>query len=318
MDLSIIIVNWNTRDLLCNCLRSIESHSGPAEVQVIVVDNHSSDCSREMVAREFPRVTLINSGGNVGFAKANNIGLLHAKAPLILFLNPDTEIRGDGLERMIRVLRADRSIGALGCKIRNLSGTLQPLGLQWFPSPLTELVKFIVVSDQTSGRLARILPVHDAEKSGHVVKLFGACLLVRKSVLDQVGSFDERFFMYCEDVDLCHRITSAGWRLFYLAEAEILHLGASASSKVSSSFSVLMMCESFSKFMRKHHGQLGGAAYRVVALLGSSVRLLALGALRAVAFARRRGDHSGLSASFRKYLMISKWCLGLQKAVVGN
>jgi GT2 family glycosyltransferase len=269
-----------------------------------------------MVARSFPGVVLLNSGGNLGFARANNIGLAHARSPLVLYLNPDTEIKGQALLQMVEFMRRNPAFGGLGCKIRNLDGSVQPLGLQWFPSPLTELLKFFAVSERTYHRLPALFPWHDPAASGEVKKLFGACLLVRRTVLDQVGAFDERFFMYCEDVDFCYRITGAGWRLYYLAEAEILHLGGASSASATSSFPVLMMCESFSKFMRKHHGNLGGGAYRAVAFLGAQVRLLVLFALKLAACLRLRSDTAGLREAIRKYTTITKWSLCLQRPVI--
>ncbi len=318
MNLSIIIVNWNTKEFLEKCLRSIESNSGDCAVQTIVVDNNSADGSREMVTRGFPRVTLINSGGNLGFARANNLGLARAEAPLVLFLNPDTEINAGALERMVVFMQGNPDVGGLGCKIRDVSGTIQQLGLQWFPSPLTEFLKFLAVSDRTYQKLPRFFPYHDPEKSGYVTKLFGACLLVRRSVLDQVGSFDERFFMYCEDVDLCHRIAQAGWKLFYLSEAEIVHLGASASSKSPGAFSVLMMCESFSKFMRKYHGKGGSAAYCLVALLGAQIRIVVLLLIGLVNLVRQRRTSEYVAGSIRKYFTITTWALGLKRPVIGG
>lgn len=279
-DLSIIIVNWNTRDLLENCLRSIENSRGDHSIQTIVVDNNSADGSREMVENLFPQMLLINSGGNVGFARANNAALPRATSPLVLFLNPDTEVSRAGLDKMISFMKADPSVGALGCKIRNSCGSVQQLGIQRFPSPVGELMKMLCLSERTQPRLGRLFPYHDPEKSGEVKKLFGACLLVRRAVLDKVGSFDERFFMYCEDVDLCQRILKAGWRLYYLSEVEILHLGGSASSNATSYFSVLMMCESLSQLMDKYYGKLGSVSYRIATLLGAQARLMVWFALR--------------------------------------
>jgi GT2 family glycosyltransferase len=315
--LSIIIVNWNTRDLLQNCLRSIQASVGTYNIQTIVVDNNSSDDSRAMVERNFPDVTLLNSGGNVGFARANNVGLPRATAPLVLFLKPDTEVTSDGLHKMIEFMNVDRTVGALGCKIRNLSGSIQQLGIQRFPSPLGELLKMLCISEKTQPRLGRLFPYHDPEKSGEVKKLFGACLLVRRVVLERVGSFDERFFMYCEDVDLCQRILDSGWRLYYLSDVEILHLGGSASSKAASYFAVLMMCESLSRLMEKYYGRLGSAAYRVLALLGAQARLLALFALKCgKVLGLRKTD--AMSSASGKYVTMTKWCLGLQKPMIRN
>ncbi len=316
MDLTIIIVNWNTRELLRNCLASILGHAGSLAIQTIVVDNQSADGSAAMVAEEFPSVVLVNSGGNLGFARANNLAVPLAAAPYVLFLNPDTEVRPGSLQAMVDFLVAHPDVGALGCKIRNRTGELQELGLQWFPSPLTELVKFCAVSAGTYRRLPRLFPYHDPEQSGYVKKLFGACLLVPRPVLDRVGSFDDRFFMYCEDVDLCHRIGSAGWRLYYLSEVEILHLGAGASDAAPGSFSVLMNCESFSKLMRKYYGGLGAFGYRLVLLVGAPLRLAALFMVRLAGAFRLAQVRATWLGSVRKYLVTLRWVFGLQRAVI--
>lgn len=316
MDVTIIIVNWNTREFLRNCLESIRRSAPGTRIQTIVVDNASKDDSLGMVRAEFPEVLAIQSGGNLGFARANNLALPHAQAPLVMFLNPDTEIEADPLNRMLRHMEKDPSVGALGCRIRNSNGSIQQLGLQWFPSPITELLKFLAVSDRTYARLRGIFPYHDPNESGYVQKLFGACLLVRKTVLDTVGSFDERFFMYCEDVDLCHRISQGGWKLYYLTDAEILHLGASSSSQAPGAFSVLMSCESFSKFMLKYHGRSGAFAFRLVALCGAFVRLSILFFLSFFKLACLCKGGEYLHASTGKYRIIAAWAVGSRKAVI--
>lgn len=313
MDVSIIIVNWNTRDLLRNCLSSIVTASSVHQIETIVVDNNSADGSREMVAAEFPKVKLFNSGANLGFAKANNIGLVHATAPLVLYLNPDTELRPDSLKQMMECLRANPAVGALGCKIRNASGTLQQLGLQWFPSPITEILRLMGASERSLSRFPGIFPYHEPQLSGFVKKLYGACLLVRRTVLDQVGAFDERFFMYCEDVDLCHRISKAGWRLYYLAEAEILHLGASSSAHAVSGFSVLMMCQSKSQLMRKYFGLVGSAGFRGVLAVGAPCRLIGLWIAKTPLFAPFHISKTYLDGGIFKYSTMTKWAYGFEK-----
>jgi hypothetical protein len=318
MDLSIIIVNWNTREFLRTCLRSIRQGASGLSVQTIVVDNASRDASDKMVIEEFPEVMIIQSGGNLGFARANNLALPHVQSSFVLFLNPDTEIQGHALSLMLDQMKRAPSVGALGCRIRNLNGTIQELGLQWFPSPLTELVRFLAISERTYSRFRGLIPYHSPALSGEVTKLFGACLLVRRTVLEQVGSFDERFFMYCEDVDLCHRISRAGWKLFYLSEAEILHVGGAAGSAAFSSFSVLMMCESLSKFMRKYYGRFGSASYRFIALGGAQFRLLAVFLAALVNFTGMPGTDTKTRVSLRKYLSVSKWALGLERPLIKN
>lgn len=180
MELSIIIVNWNTRELLKDCLNSITKKTDPEDVQIIVVDNASSDGSREMVEYLFPNVHLINSGGNIGFARANNIAIPYCTGRYVLFLNPDTIMLKDTTEKMLTFLRANPDVGALGCKMKSPPGSHIAdaeghfLTLQWlFPSLLTELFSILFLTDKTIQVFKKYLPYQDPMKSGYVVSLFG-------------------------------------------------------------------------------------------------------------------------------------------------
>jgi GT2 family glycosyltransferase len=315
MDLTVIIVNWNAKALLANCLRSLRSHADGLRLQIILVDNCSSDGSQEMITSCFPEVDLVNSGANLGFARANNLVLDRVRSDLVLFLNPDTEVRPGALCRIRDVMLGDPGIGAVSCKTFDSSGAIQELGVQRFPTPMTELVKLLFFSNRTRRALTWWLPRQDPEKSGFVEKLFGACLLVRRAVLNQVGSFDEQFFMYCEDVDLSQRIRAAGWKLYYDAEAEIMHVCGSSSSRATGEFSVLMMCESFWQLMRKHHGAVGSAGYRAAVLTGALFRCLLL--VPATGISVLRGD-SRAQNSLRKYATMVQWSLGVRRPVVAD
>lgn len=313
MILSIIIVNWNTREMLQDCLASLKEHTDNNNVKVIVVDNASKDGSSEMVKSQFPQVHLINSGGNIGFGKANNLAKPYADTQFILFLNPDTVILDNSIAKMVNYMKANQDVGALGCKMRFPDGVIQPLGLQWFPSPFTELISMLFISQKTHKVLKPFLPYIDPKKNSIVSKLYGGCLMVRKSVLEKVGWFDERFFMYGEDVDLCRRTIDAGWKLFYLSDAEIIHLCGGASGEAPSNFSVLMKCESISKLMRKYHGNTGALLYRLVIFIGSIFRLLALSILKIVSSLSKTSHDVNHQNTYRKYIAMIKWCLNLQK-----
>ncbi|MEN6350227.1 MAG: glycosyltransferase family 2 protein [Syntrophomonas sp.] len=313
MELSIIIVNWNTREMLRNCLSSLKDHTGRHKVKVFVVDNASKDGSVEMVHNQFPWVYLINSGGNIGFGKANNLAKPYSYTPYILFLNPDTIILNDAITEMLDYMETNQDVGALGCKMKYPDGVVQPLGLQWFPTPFTELISMLIISQRTQKRLKSYLPYVDPNKNSVVSKLYGGCLMVRKSVLDQVGWFDERFFMYGEDVDLCKRITEAGWKLYYLSDTQIIHLCGGASGEAPSNFSVLMKCESISKLMRKYYGNTGALLYKLVILSGSSFRLFVLAVLKIASSLLKKGNNSEYKNTHLKYVAMIKWCLNFQK-----
>jgi GT2 family glycosyltransferase len=313
MELSVIIVNWNTSEMLSNCLSSLKEHTDNNKVKVIVVDNASKDGSSDMVKSQFPWVTLINSGGNIGFGKANNLAEPYADTQFVLFLNPDTIVLKDSIAKMVNFMKSNQTVGALGCKMKYPDGVVQPLGLQWFPSPFTELLNMLFISAKTQDRLKTYLPYVNPNNSQYVSKLYGGCLMVRKSVLDQVGWFDERFFMYGEDVDLCRRITDAGWKLYYLSDAEIIHLCGGAGVETSSNFSVLMKCESISKLMQKYYGTFGRLLYRLVIISGSIFRLFILSVLKIVSFLSKTGYDVNYRNTCRKYIAMIKWCLNLQK-----
>jgi hypothetical protein len=313
MDLTIIIVNWNTRALLENCLHSIGQTKGNLKVQIIVVDNASIDGSKDMVAALFPEVYLISSGGNLGFAKANNLAIPYAEAPLILFLNPDTILKERSLAAMVDFLKAHPSVGALGCKIRDLNDRVQELPLQMRISPLKKLFDLLLVSEKTMGTMRRIIPYQDPNRSGYVSLLYGACLMVRKITLDQVGSFDERFFMYCEDVDLCHRIGAQGWKLYYLDAAEIIHLIGGATKETKAHFGILMMCDSIAKLMEKYHGNAGKMLYTVAVLISSPVRLCMIFLFKIAGYFSARAGKMVNESSIDKHVTMVKWSLGLEK-----
>jgi N-acetylglucosaminyl-diphospho-decaprenol L-rhamnosyltransferase len=317
-DLTIIIVNWNTKGLLRDCLRSIYAHNESDFIEVTVVDNASRDGSEEMVVEEFPDVRMIQSGGNIGFARANNLAIKGTQSTFLLFLNPDTEIRDDSLRLMVEFLKSNPSVGAVGCKMRNADGKLQPLGLQWHPTPLTEMATILCLSERTINTLKPILPYFNPENSGYLKKLYGGCLMVRKEVLEQVGYFDERFFMYAEDVDLCRRIEKSSWKLYYMNDAEIIHLGGGASSQTFNQFSTLTKCESLYKYMEKYYGRLGKHSYKAAVFLASNVRLIALYILEGLQTVKGFGYTGKYKLSTAKYSAMVRWSLNLEKPVVGG
>jgi GT2 family glycosyltransferase len=264
-----------------------------------------------MLQNEFPEVTLINSGGNLGFGKAHNLISRYSTEPYILFLNPDTEFLEPAHESLLDVFKRDSQIGAASCKLIDSDGTINELGIQWYPSPFTELFSQIFLSGRAIKLFSRFLPLHDSNVDGYVRKLYGGCLMVRRDVLDNVGWFDERFFMYGEDVDLSQRITSGGYRQFYLSSAKVIHTGAGASSKAPGRFAVLMQCESIAKLLQKNYGVLGRATYASAVFLRSISRLTMLGLCRLPIglFAPKR--ISGWRGSHSKQLAMLKWSLGL-------
>lgn len=321
MDLTIIIVNWNTRELLKNCIKSIIENKDDLKIKIIVVDNNSKDGSAEMVEKIFPEVIIIKSRKNIGFGKGNNLALPYANTPIIFFLNPDTVMMKGTIGKMVDFMKSNPKIGAIGCKLVypkevtktvGKDGEAHTLEMQWVPSPLKILFKMLFLSDKTIQKFKKFLPYHDPNKSGFVSFLPGACLMVRKEVLDKIGYFDERFFMYGEDYELCHRIKAAGWQLYYMSEVKIAHHVGGSIQKGKSKFSTLMMCESISKLMEKYHGKLGKYLYRIVIFWGSCFRLFLLFNFAIFSYVGFM-PYNISKESFYKYFYMLKWSIYLEK-----
>lgn len=313
--LTIVIVNWNGGDMLTRCLATLRDHANPERCKVIVVDNASTDGSREAAARQFPEFRVINSGSNLGFGRANNLVRGEIETPLVLFLNPDTEVRAGALDMAIDVIMRQPEVGALGCLMSNVEGGVQPLGIQWTMTPLTAFLELAFITTTTRRFLARWLPVVDPFKSAFVEKLYGGCLVVRKEILDEIGWFDERYFMYAEDADLSKTIRARGWKLYYCAEATVMHIGAGTTAKVPSGFSVLMKQESINKLIGKYQGPIGATLHRAAVLAGSTLRLgvTTAGWLCAIA-ARNQASTAAWSAKRYSYRLMLIWALGMTRA----
>lgn len=203
-DLSIIIVNYNTADFLAACLRSVLAQTG-ASFEVLVVDNASSDHSRTMVREQFPKVHLLTSPENLGFAKANNLAALEAKGRFIYYLNPDTEVRPGCFAAMLRFMDTNPSVGMAGTRLLYPDLTTQGSVEGRYPGQRH------ATADELSG-----LP-------GQIAWLIGASLIARQEVVEQVGGFSEVFFLYGEDIDLGLKVRQAGWKLGFIPEAEVIH-----------------------------------------------------------------------------------------------
>lgn len=256
MDLSIIIVNYNVKYFLEQCLHSVCAASGSLAVEVIVVDNASTDGSIDYLQPRFPHVQFIQNEGNSGFAKACNLGLQHAKGSHILFLNPDTILAEDTLEIGLRFFETHPDAGALGVRMIDGGGRFLKESKRAFPSPVTSLFKLFGLSRlfPQSPLFSRYHLGHlDAHKNHEVDVLAGAFMMIRKEVLDKVGAFDEGFFMYGEDVDLSYRIQKQGYKNYYVAETEIIHFKGESTKRGSLNY-VRLFYSAMSTFVQKHYG----------------------------------------------------------------
>ena len=262
---SIIIVSFNTREILRDCIARLFEVSHGLDIEVIVVDNNSRDASADMVERDFPAVRLIRSAINLGFAAANNLGFGQVTGEFILLLNPDALLEPEALQRALRHMSSDPAIGIGGGRLLDRAGSMQP-SARLYPSLLNEVLVLSGLAarfpkSRFFGRFDRTWDV--SGRASRVDWIPGAFALIRKSALDAVGAFDERFFLYYEEVDLCLRFRRAGWEIWYWPDVVVRHWGGESSKTVkdvefSSSGSQLTLWRMRSALLyyRKHHGAL--------------------------------------------------------------
>jgi GT2 family glycosyltransferase len=278
--LSIVIVNYNVKNLLKKCLESIFEYEKDTEFEVIVVDNNSSDHSKEMLKKDFSQVRVIENKRNLGFSAGCNQGIKQSQGRYILLLNPDTELTTGGFEKMIDFMDSKPEIGICGPKMMDQEGNLQ-FSCRSFPSCLTavsssqSILNRIFPENFLSQRY--LLKNQDHSQIREVDWVSGSCLLAKRELLEKVGLLDERFYMYVEDVDLCYRAKMAGFSVFYVPKVLVIHhIGKSTQKK-----KLNMLVEhhrSMYYFYRKHHNS--NVLLRGVVFLSVWMRLFFVMAIR--------------------------------------
>jgi len=312
MDLSIIIVNWNSAQYLRACLASIYRETRGGDFEVIVVDNASDDGCEQIVRREFPQAHFIQSGENIGFARANNLGFAHSHGECLLFLNPDTEIVGDALGKMLLHLRANPSAGAVGARLLNTDGSLQMSCVQAFPTICNQMLD--------SELLRRTFPnwrgwgmrplFQRANRAAEVDAISGACFMVKRNVFEQAGLFGEQYFMYSDDLDLSYKICKKGFAIHYLNDCEVVHHGGKSSAKQADHFADLVQRESLLRFFRATKGPFYCVLYRFALAIVAVLRMTLVALLTAIGRRSIQGTNSGVV--FEKWLTILRWAIGLE------
>ncbi|MFM2326351.1 MAG: hypothetical protein RIR31_553 [Bacteroidota bacterium] len=255
MQLSVIIVNYNVKYFLEQCLCSVIKACKNIDAEIIVVDNNSTDGSRDFILPKFSTVNFIWNQVNTGFAKANNQALGQAKGEYILFLNPDTIVPEDCFEKCIQFFELHPQAGALGIRMIDGAGKFLKESKRAFPSPLTSLYKLSGLTKlfPKSKVFAKYHLGHLSDKENHEVDvLAGAYIMVPQKIINQTGSFDETFFMYGEDIDLSYRIQKAGYKNYYFAESTIIHFKGESTKKGSLNY-VRMFYSAMSLFVKKHY-----------------------------------------------------------------
>lgn len=276
--ISVIIVSWNACGYLRDCLNSIRQTGGDVVHEVIVVDNASSDDSPDMVAKEFPEVVLIRSTENLGFARANNLGIKRATGSFLALVNSDVIVHPNCFQALVAQLEAHPKMGLVGPKVFGRDKLLQ-ITCGKLPTVWNTMCEFALL-----GKLFRKWPIfcgfqmrpEDHDRQRDVEMLSGCFWLARQKAVQAVGGLDEGFFFYAEDVDWCKRFGDAGWRVVFVPSATATHFGGGSSSKAPFRYSIEMLRSNLI-YWKKHHGNMGRAAFYCLALLQHGMRLVARG-----------------------------------------
>ena len=271
-DLSVIVVSWNVRDLLRVCLASL--HASALACEVIVVDNASTDGSVPMVEAEFPAVRVLANSENAGFTRANNQGLAVSQGRYVFFLNPDAEVLCDAPATMVAFMDAHPEAGALGPQLRYGDGSLQS-SRRRFPTLATAIFESTPLAwhlPPAANRWARRyhmddVPVPDerSKSAQQVDWVVGAALLARRTALDQVGGFDEGYFMYSEELDWCRRASDAGWQILYYPAAKVIHHEGKSSEQAVAARHIRFHTSRV-RYFRKFHGAFAAESLRLIVL----------------------------------------------------
>ncbi len=268
--LSVIIVNWNTKELLCQCLHSLSQTLKKIDTEVFVVDNGSADGSAGAVREKFPEVKLIENPVNMGFASANNQALSVSKGRYLLLLNPDTQVKDGAIEKMLSFMEANPDVGIAGAQLMNVDGSKQN-SIANFPSLATELLN--------KNLLRWLFPQRFPGKERdyldpiEVDSVIGACMMVRRKAMEQVGPLDEDYFLFMEETDWCFRMKKANWKIFHVPRAEVIHFQGK-SAEVDKARARVEYYQSRYHYFKKNKGSLQFFVLLIGLILKLSVELV--------------------------------------------
>lgn len=274
MDVSIIIVNWNTKELLRDCLSSVNEHAGDIDCEIIVIDNASADGSAEMVKNDFQQVILIENSDNRGFAAANNQGMAVAKGRYVLLLNSDTVVLDNAIAKTVSFADENPQAAVTGCRVLNPDRTLQRTCFM-FPSVLNMLL--------SSTYLYKLFPKNrffgreqmtwwDRNDVRQVDVVTGCFMLVRREAIEQVGMMDEEFFMYGEETDWCYRFRKKGWKVMFAPVGRIIHFGGQSTAQKPVAM-IVQLRLSILRFMKKHYSRPAYLFARLLVAFFFAIRL---------------------------------------------
>ncbi len=304
--LSVIIVSWNAKDYLVKCLQSLIPELEGTNAEMIVVDNFSSDGAPDIIEKIFPTVKLIRNDRNLGFAKANNIGIKISSGEYVCLMNSDIIVRKGCIHRLLEYMNSNTNVGVVGPKTLNADGSLQrscfSLPTIWNSLCRVFALDSLFPKTQLFGRRLMTYWAHDEIRS--VEALNGCFLLVRREALNEVGLLDEGFFIYGEDLDWCKRFRDQGWGIVFYPQAEAVHYGGASSSHAPIRF-YLEMHKADLRYWRKHKGFGGEIVYSFFLFLHHALRILGYAPLSLI----RRSAEESRFFKVKRSIECLKWLL---------
>jgi N-acetylglucosaminyl-diphospho-decaprenol L-rhamnosyltransferase len=288
--IDIAIVSYRCPRLLRECLESLHDHPAEAELSVHVVDNASGDGSAEMVAAEFPEVAITANERNEGFAVATNQAMAQGSAPYVLALNPDCRLTAGALDRLVELMEARPEVGICGPALVRRDGTPDHAAARSFPTPLSALGHFTGVARRPRAPEALRGYAEAPSAAGPVDAVNGAFMLMRREMLDEIGAFDEGYWMYMEDLDLCYRAKQAGWVTWFEPSVRVVHVKGGSSGEVRSLRLNYAFHYGMARFYRRHYAGERSAAADAAVYAGIALKGALTAAGGAITRARRRAQ----------------------------
>lgn len=314
MALSIVIVNWNSKEFVRKCLLSLREHCSDLSPQIIVVDGGSFDGCDVMIEKEFPKVEFVQSENNIGFGRSNNLGVEKAKGEALLLLNPDTEVFKGSIQALLHSLHNLEKVGIVGAKQLNSDGSLQLTSIFQLPRPWRHAFTTARSHQrywQSSGALNANIPIV-------VEAISGACMMMKRELFEKVGGFTPAFFMYAEDMDLCLKVTKAGYLCYHNPQAVITHHagGSTSSPDGVSRFSTIIMREALNLYFKREVGLLGAIQFRAASFLSAVIRIMICFFKLMFFFRADKSSKVELNYSLNRWIIVLRWTLGLEKKFV--
>jgi GT2 family glycosyltransferase len=313
MKASIVIVNWNSKEYLATCLRSLEKYENISNLQIIVVDGGSFDGCDSMLIADFPYVEFIQSSENIGFGRCNNLGVKLVESEYLLLLNPDTELNEPTLDKMIAFHKELPQAGILCPRLLLNDGSLQQSSVQAAPTPLNQAIssKFLQRLFPKSN-LWGTYPAYYTNTPTPVEAVSGAFMFMYTRDFENIKGFDPLFFMYAEDMDLCFRTRKNKLINYHIPSISVIHHGGGCSSKEESSFSVIQIKIAIHQYLKKNHSLSAAVRFRMYTVVSSVIRLTIL-YLWMIANVIGKVSNIKTSASIKKWTHILRWSICLEK-----